>query len=435
MEAVLDKAEALDRAKRHAAWFLVGAAALFGLSLVLKGPPVWVIELLRSMSEAAMVGGLADWFAVAALFRPVNLLGLIPIFPSHTGVIPRSKDRIASSLGDFVRDHFLKTETLVAMVKHRDPAQFVANWFLEKRNTERVGRHGAQLLSWALNGLHEEKVQALIAKTIRDAFKDLDLSRTAGEVLEAILRQGRHHELLNEAIATLLETLRDPGTRASIADELSKAIRSDYPKSQYLLPTEAIGRSVTDGGVSWIARYLENVSQQTDHEMRAAFDRKAKELVVHLKGDSEFASKGDEIKEYIIGDEKFTGYIRALWTSLREMIEQDLRHTDSEIYMKLVGAGDWIGTMLEKDEELRASLNRQVESLVEQFGPALGTFISNHIEGTIKGWDARAMSVLIEENIGTDLQKIRINGTLIGGLLGGVLFAIAYLASNPGMVH
>ncbi len=95
-----------------------------------------------------------------------------------------------------------------------------------------------------------------------------------------------------------------------------------------------------------------------------------------------------------------------------------------------MSAGDWIGYTLEKDPELRSALNRQVESLVEQFGPSLGKFVSDHIEGTVKGWNTKAMSTLIEENIGTDLQKIRINGTIIGGLLGGVLFAIAYSASH-----
>lgn len=430
MQGVVSKAEALERAKRRATWFLAGATALFGLSLVLKGPPIWMIDLLRSMSEAAMVGGLADWFAVVALFRPVNLLGLIPIFPSETAVIPRSKDTIASSLGDFVRDHFLKTETLVAMVKRRDPARFVASWFLEKQNAERFGRHGVRLLSWALNGLHDEKVQALISKTIHEAVKSVDLSRTAGEILEAMLAQGRHHELLDEAIARLTETLRDPATRATIAAKLAEAIREEYPKGQLVLPTETIGRSVAGGVAGWIENYLINVSRQPGHYMRVAFDRKANELVVHLKGDSKFARKGDEIKEYILGDEKFIGYVQSLWTSMRDMIQKDLRSADSEIHRKLVNAGDWIGTTFERDEELRSSLNRQVEALVEQFGPSLGVFVSNHIEGTIKGWDAKAMSVLIEENIGTDLQKIRINGTLIGGLLGGALFAVTYVSSH-----
>ncbi|MFM9927721.1 DUF445 domain-containing protein [Variovorax sp. H27-G14] len=420
----------MERAKRRAAWFLVGAAGFFGLSLIWKAPPAWTMKLLQSMSEAAMVGGLADWFAVAALFRPVNLLGLIPIFPSHTAVIPRSKDRIASSLGDFVRDHFLKTETLVAIVKRNDPAQFVAKWFLEKRNAERFGRHGAKLVAWALNGLHEESVQALISRTIREAFKSVDLSRTSGEVLEAMLSQGRHHELLDEAIAKLTEAFQDPATRATLAAKIAEGIRDEYPKGQLVLPTEAVGRFAAGKIAEWIESYLDNVSKQPSHALREAFDKKANSLIVHLKGDSKFTKKGDEIKDYILNDEKFTGYIASLWTSLRDMVERDLRNEDSEIHQKLVAAGDWIGSTLEKDEELRSSLNRQVESLVDQFGPALGKFVSDHIEGTVKGWNAKAMSTLIEENIGTDLQKIRINGTIIGGLLGGLLFAIAYLSSN-----
>lgn len=430
MQQVLGKAEVLEREKRRATWWLVGATGIFALSLFLKGPPVWVTELLRSISEAAMVGGLADWFAVTALFRPVNLLGLIPVFPAHTAVIPRSKDRIASSLGDFVRDHFLKTETLVGMVKRHDPAQFLATWFLAKHNAERFGRHGAKLVSWALDGLDEESVQGLISKTIREAFEDIDLSRTSGEVLEAMLSQGRHHELLDGSITKLTDMLRDPGNRATIASKIAEGIREEYPKGQLVVPTEAVGRFAAGKVVEWIERYLDNVSRQPGHEMREAFDKSAHALIVHLKGDSKFAKKGDEIKEYILNDEKFTGYIRSLWNSLRGMVQKDLRSEDSEIHKKLVGMGNWIGTTLETDGELRSSLNRQVESLVEQFGPSFGKFVSDHIEGTVKGWDAKAMSTLIEESIGADLQKIRINGTLIGGLLGGALFAIAYFASH-----
>jgi uncharacterized membrane-anchored protein YjiN (DUF445 family) len=430
MEVASDKAEALERAKRRAAWCLVSAMALFIVSLSWKWPPAWTMGLLRSISEAAMVGGLADWFAVSALFRPVNLLGLIPIFPSHTGVIPRNKNRIATSLGDFVRDHFLKTETLVAIVKRNDPAQFVANWFLEKRNADRFGRQGAKLVAWALNGLHEESVQALISNTIRGALKDVDLSRTSGEVLEAMLSQGRHHELLDEAIVKLTEFFHDPATRATLAAKIAEGIRQEYPKGQLLLPTEAVGRLASGKIAEWIENYLDNVSKQPRHALRDAFDKKATSLIVHLKGDRMFAKKGDEIKDYILNDEKFTGYIASLWTSLRDMVERDLRNEDSELHRKLVGAGDWIGSTLEKDEELRSSLNHQVESLVAQFGPALGKFVSDHIESTVKSWNGTAMSTLIEANIGTDLQKIRINGTIIGGLLGGFFFALAYLSSN-----
>ena len=430
MDSVEDKTEALERAKRRAAWYLVGAAALFGVSLIWKGPPVWSMKLLQAMSEAAMVGGLADWFAVAALFRPVNLLGLIPIFPSHTAVIPRSKDRIAISLGDFVREHFLKTETLVAIVKRNSPAQFVSNWFLQKSNSERFGRHGAKLLTWTINGLHEESVQALISKTVREAFKDVELSRKTGEILEGMISGGKHHELLDEAIAKITELLRDPGTRASIASKIAAGIREEYPTGQYLVPTEAVGRFTTGKIAEWIENYLKNVSNQPGHAMREAFDRKANELIVHLKGDSKFARKGDEIKEYILNDAKFNAYIRSLWDSLRSMVEKDLRTENSEIHKRIVAAGSWIGETLQKDNELRSSLNRQVESLVEQFGPAFGKFVSGHIEGTVKGWDAKSMSTLIEENIGTDLQKIRINGTIIGGLLGGLLYGIAFLASH-----
>lgn len=430
MDAFVDKAKALECAKRRAAWYLVGAAALFGVSLVWKGPPTWTMELLQAMSEAAMVGGLADWFAVAALFRPVNLFGLIPIFPSHTAVIPRSKERIAVSLGDFVREQFLKTETLVLIIKKNNPAQFVSNWFLQKTNAERFGRHGAKLLTWSINAIHEESVQVLISKTIREAFKDIELSRKTGEILEGMVSGGKHHELLDGAIAKITETLSDSATRESIALKIAESIRNEYPKAQYMVPTEAVGRFATNKLSQWIENYLKTVASQPKHAMREAFDKKANELIVHLKGDSKFAKKGDEIKEYILNDEKFNSYVRSLWGSLRSLIEKDLINENSEIHKRLVGAGDWIGKTLEKDEELRASLNRQAESLVEQFGPAFGTFVSGHIEDTVKGWEAKSMSMLIEQNIGTDLQKIRINGTIIGGFLGGLLYAIAYLVPH-----
>lgn len=433
MILALDKAKVLKQAKHAANWWLFISIVGFLLSFLLpylRLLPTWMIGLVRSASEAAIVGGLADWFAVTALFRPVNVFGFVPIFPSHTAIIPKSKDSIASILGEFIPEHFLKTEDLISIVRRHNPAQMVADWFLQKSNSENFGRHGANLLSKVIQELHEESVQGLISKTLRDAVKSVDLSRKGGEILEVLVSDGKHNELLDQAIASLKEMLGDPGARANIAAKIANFIRDEYPVGQILVPTEAVGTFVAGKIAGWIDSYLGDVFKQPDHELREAFNDKVKTLIVHLKGSREFAEKGEEIKQYILSDEKFTSFVRSLWASIRDSVERDLRNDHSEIYQKLVATGDWIGTTLRVDNELRSSLNRQAESLVEEFGPALGKFVSEHIEGTVNGWDANDMSALIEGNIGAKLQKIRINGTMMGGILGGVLFGIACILSR-----
>ena len=420
MTGEVGNAQKLRRAKRTPFTLLLIAVSIFLLSLLPMGLSEWVIRPARYISEAAMVGGLADWFAVTALFRPIN----IPVFSSHTGVIPRNKSRIASSIGEFVQVNFLKNEALVDIVKRNDPAKLVADWFLQPANSERFGKHSANLLYRAINELHEESVQALMSKTLRDAFKNVDLSRKTGEILELMMSGGKHHELLDQAIASLTESLRDPRARANIATAIAKSIRDEYPNGQILVPTEAVGSFAANKIAGWVESYLKNVSEQPNHEIRDAFNNKIKMLIVHLKGNSEFAAKGEEIKAYILRDEKFVSTMRSLWDELRGSVEKDLRNANSEIYKKLVATGNWIGTTLEADRDLRSSFNRQAETLVEEFGPALGAFVSGHIERTVNAWDANEMSSLIEESIGSDLQRIRTSGTCIGGALGFILFVI-----------
>ncbi|RYH28362.1 MAG: DUF445 domain-containing protein, partial [Alcaligenaceae bacterium] len=349
---------------------------------------------------------------------------------THTAVIPREKNRIASELGEFVRNNFLETNKLIDLVRRTDPAKIVSDWFLDERNSKRFGQQGANLVAWAVAGLNEASIQAVISRTIQQALRNANLSTTLGELLEAMLSQGRHHELLDEVIEKLTGILRDAGARAGMAAKIAETFRKEYPKGQILVPTEALGRVAAEKISVWVERYLQEVSEQPHHALRDAFDKKAFALVVHLRGDRVFARKVDEIKERILTDEKFTGYIGSLWHSLREMLERDLRSSDSEIHKKLVAAGSWIGATLDADEALRSSLNRQVEALVQQFGSSLGEMVSDHIEETVKSWDAVAMSTLIEENIGARLQRIRINGTVIGAVLGAILFTIAHFGSR-----
>jgi len=426
----LSKADVLSRAKRQATAYLVVAAIVFLITLFLKLPQPWgiVIELVKAMAEAAMIGGMADWFAVSALFRPVNLLGFIPVFPSHTNVIPHSKEKIASSLAGFVQDHFLAPETLVQLVKGHDPVQWLAKWFLDEENAKQFGRHSVKVIRWALNGLHDDKMQELIGQMVQRAVNSIDLSRSTGEILDALLQDGQHHELLDEIITRLMLVLRDPETRNQVAERIASTIRAENPVVQKILPTEAMGRAIVGGAANWIDSYLADVAHKSDHDLRKLFDAKAKYLIERLKNDPELTEKGERIKDYILKNENFTAYMRNIWTHLRDLLEDDLSNSNSEIHRRLVNAGSWVGKTLEGDKELRNSLNRQFEDLVQQFGPGLGSFVAQHIEGTIQSWDSQDMSTLLEENIGTDLQKIRINGTLIGGLLGGGLFIITTLA-------
>ena len=415
----MDKLAELTRARRLALSLLLAAAAIFVATLFL--PPNFWVRGLKAIAEAAMVGALADWFAVTALFRRIP----IPFISRHTAIIPRNKDRIGDNLGQFVQEKFLDTGSLIGLIRRHKPALMIGAWFSQPDNARRVGQHLLQIMSGFLELSDDSRIQQLLKRAVHKAIDKVDLTRTSAVVLESMTRHNRHQRLLDAAITRLITLLQRDSTRAFIARQVVHWLETEHPRKAMILPTEWLG----EHGAEMIARavntLLDDINHDSAHQIRQAFDRAARQLIEDLKQDPQMAEKAETIKSYLKNDEAFNRYLSELWGDVRQWLKEDMQSDSSRLKQRIAEAGQWFGETLVADEALRASLNAHLEQAAQKVAPEFAEFLTRHISDTVKSWDTADMSRQIELNIGKDLQFIRINGTLVGGAIGLILYLLS----------
>jgi len=417
----MDKHQQLKRSKRLALALLLIAAATFVVTLFLP-PNFWVLGL-KAIAEAAMVGALADWFAVVALFRRVP----VPFISRHTAIIPRNKDRIGENLGRFVQEKFLDTDSLLALIRRHDPSQMLAQWLNTPGNADRVGHHLLQVMRGFLDLTDDERIQRFIRRAVHRALDKVDLTQSSALLLDSLTKNNRHQELLDAAVQQLLRLLHKPGTREFIASQIVRWLKREHPIKAKMLPTEWLGEHSAEVVANAVDSILDEVAINQGHELRLGFDRAVQRLIEKLKTDPEMAERAEVIKSWLKEDESLNRYIGELWQDLRSWLKADLNSEDSRVQERVRLAALWFGETLAADEALRTSMNQHLEDAARSIAPEFAEFLTRHISDTVKSWDAREMSQQIELNIGRDLQFIRINGTLVGGTIGLVLYLLSQL--------
>ena len=414
-------ARALWRAKALALALLGLAAAVFAATSF--APPLLWVQALKAVAEAAMVGALADWFAVRALFHRVPL----PFIGRHTAIIPRNKDRIGRNLAQFVRDRFLSPDSLVALIRAHNPAALLARWLKRPRNARLVAAQVARMLAAALETLEDDEVERFAQRALRSVVGQMDLSRALSELLAALTDGGRHQQLLDQALARLNATLQNEDTRELIATTLVGWLKREHPRTEKLLPSGWLG----DKGSAMVAQALESLladmAAQPEHCLRLQFDEAVTEWVERLRADPAWQTRADDLRHYLTSDPALAAYLRSLWRSARSALLRDLATETSAVRARVRRMALWLGHALAADEQLRASLDTRLAQWASALAPEVSQFLAQHIEETVRSWDGRDMANLIELHIGRDLQFIRINGTLVGGLVGLVLFGISHL--------
>ncbi|KJV28972.1 DUF445 domain-containing protein [Pantoea sp. SM3] len=422
----MDKYQQLKRSKRLALALLLVAAVTFVVTLFLP-PNFWVLGL-KAIAEAAMVGALADWFAVVALFRRVP----VPFISRHTAIIPRNKDRIGENLGRFVQEKFLDTDSLLALIRRHDPSQMLAHWLNTPGNADRIGRHLLQVMRGFLDLTDDERIQRFLRRAVHRALDKVDLTQSSAMLLDSLTKNNRHQELLDAALQQLLRLLHKPGTREFIAAQIVRWLKREHPIKAKMLPTEWLGEHSADLVANAVDSILDEVALDQGHEFRLGFNRAVQRLIEKLKTDPEMAERAEVIKSWLKEDESLNRYIGELWQDLRSWLKADLNSEDSRVQERVRLAALWFGETLAADEALRTSMNQHLEDAARSIAPEFAEFLTRHISDTVKSWDAREMSQQIELNIGRDLQFIRINGTLVGGTIGLVLYLLSQL---PTLIH
>ena len=419
-EPILAQALALRRAKRQALALLLLATAVFIATSL--GPRGLWLDGLKAVAEAAMVGALADWFAVRALFHRVP----IPFIARHTAIIPRNKDRIGENLARFVREKFLGADSLVALLGRHDVVAHLAQWLTAPGNSRVLGQQVARMLAAALDTVQDRQVEHFIQKAARTLIGHIDLSQAMARVLDALTHQGRHQALLGQALERLIALLQQDDARALIARTLVQWLKKEHPLKEKMLPTDWL----SDKGAAMLAHALEGllaeVAANPEHQLRAKFDDVVQLFITRLQHDPDWARKAEEIRHYLQTNPTLGNYVQQLWQDLRAALQRDLADEHSAVARNVRAMGLWLGQSLAQDAALRQALNERLQVWVQALAPDVAQFVAEHIEDTVRRWDAQEMSQLIELNIGKDLQTIRINGTVVGGLIGLVLFTLSH---------
>jgi uncharacterized membrane-anchored protein YjiN (DUF445 family) len=411
----------LQKSKRLAMYFLAFAALTFISTLFLPAERWWV-GLMRAISEAAMVGALADWFAVVALFKRVP----IPIVSAHTEIIPKNKDKIADNLALFVREKFLDVESIVALIQKHDPAQKAADWLCAADNTKKLGTYLVKITAGMLDFIEDAAVQKFMTKAIHAMLDKIDLSQSAGMLLDVMTKNNRHQALLNEGINQFASILAENETQTFIAEGIVDWLKDEHPVAEKIMPSGWVGRTGADIAIKAASRLFNEINENPDHQLRIKFDGYTKDFITRLRTDPEFFEKAEEIKRYLKNDETFNTYMGELWRDLKDWLKRDCADKNSVLHQKISAAGQWLGETLAHDANLRQSLNQHMEDAAKKMAPDFALFLTAHIRDTVKGWDSKEMSRQIEVNIGKDLQYIRINGTIVGGCIGCLLYLISH---------
>lgn len=417
----------LRRMKMAATALLVAMVAGFVLGHVMGNQGVWA--WLRAFCEAATVGALADWFAVVALFR--HPLGL-PI--PHTAVIPRGKERIGENLALFVRDHFLEPATLLEKLKVFDPAARLGEWLSEPAQARRVSEAAREIAVQVLDLLDETAVRKAIKEFVDSSLQQWDMAQTASEVLGLLTRDGRHQKLLDEALQRLAAYLATDEVKDRASALLLKHAKKEWPKIigvvGMMSSTDTMADKLAEKMARALVNELQDVLSQTDHPVRQEYERWVIDYIERLGTDPTLVAQVDVLKQRLLRHSKVQDYVQTLWDEIRAALRRDLSTPDSALGKHLENALQAMGQNLATDPGLRDALNTHFLSAAEKLAETLRSGATRHISQTVKNWDERLLVHELELSVGRDLQYIRFNGTLVGGLIGVLLHGLVLIAQG-----
>ncbi|RIX82434.1 DUF445 domain-containing protein [Acidovorax cavernicola] len=394
--------------KRVALGLLCAAAALYALATVLHDQhAAW--GYVAAFAEAAMVGAIADWFAVVALFR--HPLGL-PI--PHTAIIPSNKDRIGAKLAGFICDNFLSTAQVLAKLRQFDAAARIADWLARPASGDKLGEWGVAATRYGLSAFDDERVRDFMGRAAAAGLAKIDLSRLTGQALDALTAGGRHQALLDDVLQQVADLLDGDEVQAHITEAIAREIKT----LRYVGLDQVAAKLATRKIVAAIARTLGELAAEPEHPMRRRFDHFVDDFVVRLKLDPEFQQRGEQIRAELIAHPALGDYLHGLWGELLGWLHDDLGRPDSTIRQRIAAMAGALGQRLQNDASIRAWINEQLEAAAPAAIERYREDIRRYIEERVGEWNAHEMTNELERHIGRDLQFIRINGTLVGGLVG-----------------
>jgi len=389
---------------------LVFMAAVFAVSRTLEPAYPW-LGYIKSFAEAAMVGGLADWFAVTALFR--HPLGL-PI--PHTAIIPRNKDRIGEALANFIRENFLVPSVVARRMRRLDIAG-AAGRFLQTPAGEgtRIRAGASRLIADVFESLDDERLGGIVKGAISTRLRNMEVSPLLGHALASAINEERHVPMLE---ASIRWTARALDANEQLIREMVRK------KANWVLKLAGLDEKLADAIIDGLRKLTVEMSTDPAHPVRMKVEEALAQLANDLQTRPETRDRVEAIKGQLLDNKSVGLWLDTLWQKAREAIIRGARNPDAVLAGKLGEVLKSMGGTLEKDRRIRAAINEFARRAVVGMAASYGGSIVKLVSETIRGWDAQTVTNRLEAAVGRDLQYIRINGTLVGGLVGLILHVI-----------
>ena len=388
---------------------LVVMAAVFLVANSLdETHPGW--GFVKAFAEAAMVGGLADWFAVTALFR--HPLGL-PI--PHTAIIPKNKNRIGDTLAQFLRDNFLTPSVVARRMRGVDVAGAAGRFLADPPGEGRLREGASRLIANVLEALDQERLGGMVKGAIASRMRSLEVSPLLGQSLEAAIDENRHVPILDGLITWAGRTL--DANEEMIRDMVRQ-------RANWVMKLAGLDEKLSAGIIDGLRKLSIDMAVDPDHPIRTRAEEGLAQLAWDLQHDPETRAKVEQMKNEIIANKAVTDWIEGLWEKARAGLLKAARDPEATLAGKFGDALRQLGATLQEDAHLKSAINqfarRAVVGAVASYGAGIVALVSD----TIRGWDAKTVTDRLEGAVGRDLQYIRINGTLVGGLVGLIIHSI-----------
>jgi len=414
------RSRAFARMKLAATGLLLLAAAVYVLAVAMAGRhPAW--GYLAAFAEAAMIGAIADWFAVVAMFR--HPLGL-PI--PHTAIIPRNKKRIGENLAEFICRHFLSTQQVLGKIREFSPGRRLAEWLATPQNAQVVGRIMTDSARYGLNALDDSRLRHFIQDAAISKLEQIDLARTTGLLLDTLTENRRHQALLDEVLTEIGVLLADE----KIQEKIGEVVSGEFKLLRFkVLGVEApfdkiVGTWSTAKIVARLSSLIGEMGQDPQHPLRLRFDGFVAGFIDRLKQDPAFRLKGEQLKQQLLKHPALAEYLAQLWHDVLAWLNDDLDKDNSTIRLWIADAALSLGYKLGNDLAMQNWIDEQIISIAPQWIDRHREDIRRYIAERVDAWSTDELVHELELNIGKDLQFIRINGTLVGGCIGLLIYAV-----------
>jgi uncharacterized membrane-anchored protein YjiN (DUF445 family) len=385
-------------------------AAVFALARAFEPLYPW-LGYLKAFAEAAMVGGLADWFAVTALFR--HPLGL-PI--PHTAIIPRNKDRIGDALANFLKENFLVPSVVARRMRNIDVAGATGR-FLQTPAGEgtRIRAGASRLIADIFESLDDERLGGIVKGAIASRIRAMEVSPLLGHALASAINEDRHVPMLEAAIRWTARAL--DANEPLIRDMVHK-------KANWVLKLAGLDAKLADAIIDGLRKLTVEMSTDPAHPVRVKIEEALAQLANDLQTRPETRERVEAIKEQLLDNKSVSLWLDTLWQKGREAVIRAARNPDAVMAGKLGEILRSMGGTLEQDRRIRAAINQFARRAAVGMAASYGSSIVKLVSETVRGWDARTVTARLEAAVGRDLQYIRINGTLVGGMVGLVLHLV-----------